>query len=252
MKQNSVYLGVNVDHVATLREARKINYPDPLQAALIAEQAGADLITIHLREDRRHIQDYDVVNFKNIIKTKLNLEIAIENAMLLIAEQVRPEQCCLVPEKRQEVTTEGGLDVVKNKSKVQDAVQRLQAQGIRVSLFIDPIAEQIQAARDCNSDDIEVHTGCYASKKLHTREQQYELQKINDAVKMGLEIGLRVNAGHGLHYHNTQEIARIPGISELNIGHAIIARAIFTGLHEAVRTMKEIIQQASLSQSILI
>lgn len=244
MQQNPIYLGINVDHVATLREARKINYPDPLQAALIAEQAGADLITIHLREDRRHIQDYDVVNFNNIIKTRLNLEIAVEKEMLDIAVNVKPAQCCLVPEKRHEVTTEGGLDVIKNKSKITDAIAQLQQAGIRVSLFIDPIPEQIQAAKDCAADDIEIHTGCYSLQQLHSKEQYAELQKIQSAVNAGLEVGLRVNAGHGLHYHNVTEIAKINGLTELNIGHAIIARAVFTGLDEAVRTMKTLMLQA--------
>ncbi|MBP9723117.1 MAG: pyridoxine 5'-phosphate synthase [Gammaproteobacteria bacterium] len=245
---NQIYLGVNVDHVATVREARKINYPDPLFAALIAEQAGADLITIHLREDRRHIQDQDVSNFKNNLKTRLNLELAAEPEMLSIAEQVKPEQCCLVPEKRSEVTTEGGLDVAGNKSKIKAAVTRLKEQGIRVSLFINPIITQIEAAKECGADDIEIHTGSYAL--ACNLEQERILKDIKSAVNMGLELGLRINAGHGLHYHNVGPIAAIIGVTELNIGHAIIARAITTGMDEAVRTMKKLMNQAR-SQAII-
>jgi pyridoxine 5-phosphate synthase len=241
---NFIYLGVNIDHVATLRQARRINYPDPLQAALIAEQAGADLITVHLREDRRHIQDQDVISLKQHIKTRLNLEIAAENSMLDFAVTHKPEQCCLVPEKREEITTEGGLDIIKNYAKIKQAVARLQQAGIRVSLFIDHDLDQIKAAADCGADDIEIHTGSYAAALLHSKDQFKLLEEIKTAVNVGLKLGLRINAGHGLHYHNVQALAAIEGISELNIGHAIIARAVITGLTEAVATMKNLMTQA--------
>lgn len=243
---NNVLLGVNIDHVATLREARKINYPDPIYAALIAEEAGADLITLHLREDRRHIQDNDVLELKKRLKTKMNLEIAITDQMLRFATDVKPEQVCLVPEKREELTTEGGLDVVKHKSAITDAILRLQDAGIRVSLFVDDSMEQIIAAKECNADDVEIHTGCYANAKLHSEEQACYLSSLRSAVNLGIELGLKVNAGHGLHYHNVQSVAALPGISELNIGHAIVARAVMTGFHEAVSTMKNLIWQASI------
>lgn len=241
---NYIYLGVNIDHVATLRQARRINYPDPVHAALVAEQAGADLITVHLREDRRHIQDYDVLALKQQIKTRLNLEIAVEDSMLDFAIACKPEQCCLVPEKREEITTEGGLDVVKNYIKIKQAVAQLQQAGIRVSLFIDHDLEQIRAASDCGADDIEIHTGSYAMALLHSKHQFAILEEITIAVNLGLELGLRVNAGHGLHYHNVQPLAAIKGISELNIGHAIISRAVMTGLAESVATMKQLMIQA--------
>lgn len=244
MNKKSVYLGVNIDHVATLRQARKTIYPDPIHAALVAEQAGADLITLHLREDRRHIQDQDVLDLKLRLKTKMNLEIATTQEMLDFAVKLQPEQVCLVPEKREEITTEGGLDVINNKQLISDAVARLQQAGIRVSLFIDSDYRQITAAKECMADDIEIHTGCYADAKLHSIEQERYLADINSAVDLGLELGLRVNAGHGLHYHNIQAIAAIEGISEFNIGHAIVARAILTGMDEAVSTMKNLILQA--------
>lgn len=244
MNKRRVYLGVNVDHVATLREARKINYPDPVQAALIAEQAGADLITVHLREDRRHIQDEDVIDLKNRIKTKLNLEIAAIDEMVNFAVKYKPEQVCLVPEKREEVTTEGGLDVISNKKNITETIKKLQDAGIIVSLFIDPDYHQINAAKECNADDIEIHTGSYAHAPLHSKLQAKLLSDLHSSVNLGLELGLRVNAGHGLHYHNVQAVAGIPGVSELNIGHSIIARAVMTGLEESVRTMKNLIEQA--------
>ncbi len=237
---NRIYLGVNIDHVATLRQARKVNYPDPIHAALIAEQAGADLITLHPREDGRHIQKQDVIELKSRLQTRMNLEIAVTEEMLILAEQVKPEQCCLVPEKRTEITTEGGLDVVNNKNKIRDAIVRLQSFGTRVSLFIDDNFEQVTAAKEVGADDIEIHTGCYANARLHSKQQLQYLDNIRSAVNLGLELGLRVNAGHGLHYYNIEPIAGIIGISELNIGHAIIARAVLTGLDEAVRTMKSL------------
>lgn len=239
-----VLLGVNIDHVATLRETRKERYPDPIHAALLAEQAGADLITLHLREDRRHIQDQDVTDLKPRLKTKMNLEIAVTDEMLNFACQIQPEQVCLVPEKREELTTEGGLDILNNKGKIAEAVNRLNEVGIRVSLFVDPNYKQIDAAREVAAHDIEIHTGGYANLPLHSNKQLESLKTIMSSVQHGQELGLRVNAGHGLNYHNICPIAAIPGIAELNIGHAIIARAVFSGLESAVREMKELIYRS--------
>ncbi|MCK2149287.1 pyridoxine 5'-phosphate synthase [Marinobacter alexandrii] len=238
-----VLLGVNIDHVATLRQARGTRYPDPVQAALMAEEAGADGITIHPREDRRHIQDRDVLLLRETLQTKMNLEMAVTDAMLAFAEQVRPECVCLVPEKREELTTEGGLDVEGQEARVAKACDRLAQLGSEVSLFIDPATAQIDAAVRCGAPVIELHTGEYAEAKT-PEEAEAAFQTIVSAVAYARKKGLVVNAGHGLHYHNTERVAAIPGINELNIGHAIIARAVFTGLKDAVRDMKAILDQA--------
>lgn len=241
--QENILLGVNIDHVATLRQARGTLYPDPIQAALHAEQAGADAITLHLREDRRHIQERDVEILVGMLQTRMNLEMAVTEEMLAIAEKIQPADCCLVPERREELTTEGGLDVVSQKQRIKDACERLADASVRVSLFIDADEKQIKAAAECGAPVIEIHTGHFADAKIPA-EHDNELNKIITAVESGLQAGLHVNAGHGLHYHNVQEIAAIPGIKELNIGHAIIARSIFTGLDESVREMKRLMQSA--------
>ena len=235
-----IALGVNIDHVATLRQARGTTYPDPLRAALMAEQAGADFITLHLREDRRHIQDRDVESIRAQLSTHMNLELAANAEMVAIACRVRPQDVCLVPERRQEITTEGGLDVVAHGNEVKEACAALRAAGIRVSLFIDADARQLEAAREAGAPVVEIHTGAYADAASGPA-QDSELQRIRVAVKRGGELGLTVNAGHGLHYENVQPIAAIPGISELNIGHAIVARALFAGWANAVAEMKRII-----------
>ncbi len=238
-----VLLGVNIDHVATLRQARGTRYPDPVQAALMAEDAGADGITIHPREDRRHIQDRDVLLLKEVLQTKMNLEMAVTDAMLAFAEQVRPECVCLVPEKREELTTEGGLDVDGQEERVAKACERLARIGAEVSLFIDPDPVQIDAAVRCGAPVIELHTGEYAeAKDPQTVEASFKI--LADAVAYARKKGLIVNAGHGLHYHNTERVAAIPGINELNIGHAIIARALFSGLKDAVLDMRAILDRA--------
>ncbi|KZX79093.1 pyridoxine 5'-phosphate synthase [Oleiphilus sp. HI0009] len=242
-QQRRVLLGVNVDHVATLRQARGTRYPDPVQAAMLAEEAGADGITIHPREDRRHIQDRDVFVMKETLQTRMNLEMAVTDAMVDLALKVKPEHICLVPEKREELTTEGGLDVVGHLDKVKDACQRLGDAGIEVSLFIDPDEQQILASKNCGAAAIELHTGAYA-EPASNEAQARELGLIVASTELGVSEGLIVNAGHGLNYHNTHEIAQINGMNELNIGHAIIARAVFVGLKEAVREMKSIINQA--------
>lgn len=239
-----VLLGVNVDHVATLREARGTRYPDPVQAALLAEEAGADGITIHPREDRRHIQERDVLVMKETLQTRMNLEMAVTENMLGLAEKVKPEHCCLVPEKREELTTEGGLDVIAQEDRIKDACARLSEIGSEVSLFIDPEPAQIEAAVRCGAQAIEIHTGHYAECK-DPLELQAELGRIRSGLNLALSHGLIVNAGHGLHYHNTHAIAAIPGINELNIGHSIIARALFVGIKDAVREMNALIQSAS-------
>lgn len=238
-----ILLGVNIDHVATLRQARGTRYPDPVQAAIEAEQSGADSITLHLREDRRHIQERDVRLLQEILQTRMNLEMAVTEEMLAIAEQVGPADCCLVPERREELTTEGGLDVAGQKGRIREACQRLAEAGVRVSLFIDAEPTQIEAAIECGAPVIEIHTGHYADARDH-HETEAELARIERAVRLGSEGGLQVNAGHGLHYHNTAAIARIAQIRELNIGHAIIGRAVFVGLQEAVREMKRIMVEA--------
>ncbi len=240
---HTLELGINIDHVATLRNARGTSYPDPIRAALMAEEAGADLITLHLREDRRHIKDADVRAIRPLLLTRMNLEAAVTQEMLDFACEIQPQDVCLVPEHRAEVTTEGGLDVVRHFTQVQAAVKQLQAQGIRVSLFIDADAEQIQAAREAGASVIEIHTGRYADA-INAPQKQAELARIVAGVLAGEQHGLRVNAGHGLHYTNVQTIAAIDGISELNIGHAIVAQAVFVGWEHAVRDMKAIMLQA--------
>jgi pyridoxine 5-phosphate synthase len=243
MNTRAPRLGVNIDHVATLRQARGTRYPEPIQAALLAEQAGADAITLHLREDRRHIQDRDVHMLRDILQTRMNLEMAATAEMLAIATKVRPADCCLVPERREELTTEGGLDVLGGGQALRDYCARLGDAGIRVSLFIDADPAQIDAAAASGAPVIELHTGHYADAQGTARP--VELARIRQAVQTAQDAGLHVNAGHGLDYHNVQPIAAIPGIEELNIGHAIIARALFDGLSEAVAEMKRLIQVAS-------
>lgn len=238
-----VLLGVNIDHVATLRQARGTRYPDPVQAAILAEEAGADGITIHPREDRRHIQDRDVLLLREVLQTKMNLEMAVTDAMLAFAEQVRPECVCLVPEKREELTTEGGLDVDCQETRIAKACERLRAIGAEVSLFIDPDPVQIDAAVRCGAPVVELHTGEYAEAK-NPEQEDAAFDTLLKAVAHARKKGLVVNAGHGLHYHNTERVAAIEGINELNIGHAIIARAVFTGLKEAVSDMKAILERA--------
>jgi pyridoxine 5-phosphate synthase len=237
-----IALGVNIDHVATLRQARRIDYPDPVHAALIAEQSGADSITLHLREDRRHIQDRDVTVLRRLLKTRMNLEMAVTAEMIRFAGEVRPQDCCLVPESREEVTTEGGLDVLAQEARIADACEALAAAGVRVSLFIDPDTAQIEAARRVGAPVIELHTGTYANASGRGRAD--ELERVRAAASLGASLGLVVNAGHGLNYHNVEPIAAIREIVELNIGHAIIARAIFDGLPKAVRDMKDLMRAA--------
>lgn len=237
-----VLLGVNIDHVATLRQARGTRYPDPIQAAIEAEQAGADGITVHLREDRRHIQDRDVRLLAEVLQTRMNLEMAVTEEMLAFAAEIRPAHVCLVPERREELTTEGGLDVAGNLARVQQAVEQLAGHGCEVSLFIDADPRQIEAARDAGAPVIELHTGHYA--ETSGEQQEKELQRIREGVAYARKLGLVVNAGHGLHYHNVEPIAAIAGINELNIGHAIIARALFSGLAGAVTEMRALIMAA--------
>jgi pyridoxine 5-phosphate synthase len=238
-------LGVNIDHVATLRNARGTVYPDPVQAALLAEEAGADGITLHLREDRRHIRDADVEAIRPQLRTRMNLESAVTAEMIDFACRIKPQDVCLVPERREEVTTEGGLDVVRYFSQVQAAVRQLQGEGIRVSLFIDADPAQIKAAAETGAPVIEIHTGRYADVRTDA-EQARELERVHAGVLEGIRCGLKVNAGHGLHYTNVQAIAAIPEITELNIGHAIVAQAVFVGWQNAVREMKSIMVAARL------
>ena len=238
-----ILLGVNIDHIATLRQARGTVYPSPLQAALTAEMAGADAITLHLREDRRHIQDSDVAQIAEAITCRMNLEMAVTDEMLDIACRIRPHDVCLVPERRQELTTEGGLDVAGHFDHIRRACATLAQAGIRVSLFIDADTRQIDAARHCGAPVIELHTGHYADAP-HGAEQLAQLAHIRAAVDYANRLGLHVNAGHGLHYHNVQAIAAIPAIRELNIGHAIVAQAIFVGWTQAVTDMKSRMQEA--------
>lgn len=237
-----LHLGVNIDHVATLRQARGTAYPDPIAAALLAEEAGADSITLHLREDRRHIQDADLVRLHAAIRTHMNLEMAVTDEMLQIAVATRPRDCCLVPEKREELTTEGGLDVSGQQERVAEACAHLAQHGIRVSLFIDPDNEQLDAATAAGAPVVELHTGTYADAS--GEEQQQELARIAAAASYGDSIGLTMHAGHGLHYENVQPIAALPEIIELNIGHAIVARAVFDGFHTAVSEMCRLMQEA--------
>ena len=241
-------LGVNIDHVATLRNARGTIYPDPVRAALLAEQAGADVITLHLREDRRHNQDADVVAIRPQLMTRMNLEAAVTQEMIDFACSIRPQDVCLVPERREEVTTEGGLDVIRYYKEVEAAVKQLQAEGIRVSLFIDADAGQIAAAAAVGAPVIELHTGRYA--EAHGAELAFELERIKTGARVGVEHGLKVNAGHGLHYTNVQAIAAISDIGELNIGHAIVAHSVFAGWENAVREMKAIMIAARLGVSL--
>jgi pyridoxine 5-phosphate synthase len=236
-------LGVNIDHVATLRQARGTRYPSPVQAALLAESAGADSITLHLREDRRHIQDADVHILRELLQTKMNLEMAVTDEMIGIALQVTPQDVCLVPERRQELTTEGGLDVAGQFNAVQAACRTLADAGIRVSLFIDADTHQLEAARAAGAPVVEIHTGRFADA-IRPADTRHELQRISQAVEHGVALGLAVNAGHGLHYHNVQAIAALPGVEELNIGHAIVAQAIFVGWENAVHEMKRLMTQA--------
>ncbi|MGD8172931.1 pyridoxine 5'-phosphate synthase [Vibrio sp. TRT 21S02] len=240
---SSIYLGVNIDHIATLRNARGTKYPDPVHAAEIAERAGADGITIHLREDRRHILDRDVRILRETLQTRMNLEMAVTDEMVEIALNTKPEYVCLVPEKREELTTEGGLDVVGQLEKVKAATQKLTDAGIKVSLFIDADREQIDAAKACGAPFIELHTGHYADAETE-EDQQDELKKIAAGASYAADQGITVNAGHGLTYHNVAAIAAIPEIFELNIGHSIIGRAVFDGLAKAVTDMKAIMEAA--------
>lgn len=241
----TIHLGVNVDHVATLRQVRGTAYPDPLYAALLAEQSGADSITIHLREDRRHIQDRDVHIMRGALQTRMNLEMACTDAMIELALQVKPQDVCLVPEKRTELTTEGGLDVLAHYAIVSTATQRLQQAGIRVSLFIDPEPAQLDAAARMGAPVVELHTGAYA--EAQGPEQARELARIQQAARHAAGLGLVVNAGHGLHYHNVQAVASMGDIVELNIGHAIVARALFDGMAKAVSEMKRLMLEARSS-----
>ena len=238
-----IFLGVNIDHIATLRNARGTQYPDPVHAANVSELAGADGITVHLREDRRHINDRDVEILSQTVQTRLNLEMAVTDEMLAIATRLKPAFCCLVPEKREELTTEGGLDVVGQLDSVKAACTQLADAGIQVSLFIDANEQQIEAAHQCGAPFIEIHTGQYADA-TNEAEQQAELQRLIHGIEYADKIGLKVNAGHGLHYHNVKPIAAIPQLLELNIGHAIIARAAFDGLEKAVRDMRALMQEA--------
>ncbi|PHS25438.1 MAG: pyridoxine 5'-phosphate synthase [Methylophaga sp.] len=239
----SILLGVNIDHVATLRQARGTRYPDPIQAAIEAEQAGADGITLHLREDRRHIQERDVAMLSDILQTKMNLEMAVTEEMLAMAEKYRPSDCCMVPEKREELTTEGGLEIAGQLSKIKDACQRMAEANVIVSLFIDADFAQIDASVECGAPVVELHTGRYADAETPA-ELAHELQVIINAVEYAHNLGLHVNAGHGLNYHNVDKIAEIPNIIELNIGHAIVARSVFTGFQSAVGEMKQLMLQA--------
>ena len=240
----SIFLGVNIDHIATLRQARKTRYPSLVEAALMAETAGADSITLHLREDRRHIQDADVAILRQVLKTKMNLEMAVTDEMLAIACATQPQDVCLVPEKREELTTEGGLDVAGQQDKMKRACTQLAQADIRVSLFIDADSAQLDAARAVGAPVVEIHTGAYADA-LTDAARSVEFERIRKAVAYGRSLGLVVNAGHGLTYHNVQPIAALPGIHELNIGHAIVAQAVFVGWKEAVSEMKRLMVEAA-------
>lgn len=237
-----IQLGFNIDHIATVRQARGTTYPSPIHAALLAESSGADSITLHLREDRRHIQDRDVEILREILQTRMNLESAVTQEMVEFALRIRPQDICLVPERREELTTEGGLDVIAHFDRIRAACSKLRDAGIRVSLFIDAETAQIEAAAKAGAPVIEIHTGHYAN--LHGEEREEEILRIENAVQSAMALGLKVNAGHGLDYHNVQRIAAIAGVEELNIGHAIVARALFVGLPEAVRSMKQLMLEA--------
>jgi pyridoxine 5-phosphate synthase len=239
-----IHLGVNIDHIATLRQQRGTRYPSPIQAALMAETAGADSITLHLREDRRHIQDRDVEILREALQTRMNLEMAVTDEMVGIALHLKPQDVCLVPEKREERTTEGGLDVVAHFERIKQACAALGGAGIRVSLFIAPEKTQLDAAKAAGAPVVEIHTGHFADAETEASQEE-ELARIREAVSYGLKLGLRVNAGHGLHYHNVQKIAAIPGVHELNIGHAIVAQALFVGWERAVAEMKALMVVAA-------
>ncbi|MBX2848896.1 MAG: pyridoxine 5'-phosphate synthase [Acidiferrobacterales bacterium] len=243
-QHHSIQLGVNVDHVATLRQARGVTYPDPMQAADIARKAGADGVTVHLREDRRHIQDHDVYSIRGNVGLPMNFEMAATTEMLKIAKTVKPHECCLVPEKREELTTEGGLNVVSQIDFLSEYVEELQEGGILVSLFIDSDEEQIEASKSIGVDIVELHTGTYADCREDEREG--ELKRIKNGAELAHSLGLQVNAGHGLHYQNVAAIAAIPELVCLNIGHSIVARAVLTGFYEAVFSMKQILNGARL------
>ncbi len=246
MNKQLILLGVNIDHICTLRQARGTRYPEPVQAALISEQSGADGITAHLREDRRHIQDRDIYLLKDMIHTRLNMEMAVTDEMVGIATDVKPFACCLVPEKREELTTEGGLDIAGNFDRMKWACEKLGEAGIEVSLFIDPEEEQIDAALKAGAPVIELHTGRYADAESLT-ERSAELGRIRQAADLAHRAGLQVNAGHGLTLYNVEDICRIPQIVELNIGHSIIAQSVITGLSQAVSDMKQIMKRARLA-----
>jgi len=237
-----IRLGVNVDHVATVRQARKVEVPDPVEAALLAEKAGANGITVHLREDRRHIQERDVELMRQRLKTKLNLEMAVTPAMVALAEKLRPDDACFVPEKREELTTEGGLDVLANKQKILEAVKRLQDRGIHVSLFIDPQKNQLETAKAVGAYAVEIHTGAYCNAAGAEREK--ERDAVAAAAALAHSLGLEVHGGHGLNYDNVLSIVTIPEIVELNIGHSIIARAVIVGIEQAVREMKQVLAKS--------
>ncbi|MDO6564444.1 pyridoxine 5'-phosphate synthase [Amphritea sp. 1_MG-2023] len=245
MEPSRLLLGVNIDHIATLRQARGTRYPDPVQAAAVAEEAGADGITVHLREDRRHIQDRDIYLLAQTLQTRMNFEMAVTDEMISIAEKVGPGHACLVPEKREELTTEGGLDIVGQQSKIKAACDRLAAAGVEVSLFIDPEPSQIDATLACGAPVIELHTGAYADAD-NASAQQAELERIRDAAAYAFSKGLIVNAGHGLNYHNVEQIAEIPQINELNIGHGIMARAVFVGLKQAIVEMRQLMMETQV------
>lgn len=241
--KNRILLGVNIDHIATLRQARHTRYPDPVEAVYAAESGGADGITVHLREDRRHIQERDIELIQQVTLTRVNLEMAVTNEMLNYALARHPEHCCLVPERRAELTTEGGLEVAGNEKQIAEFVHKLQSVGIEVSLFIDPSEKQIKAAKRVGAPVIEIHTGAYADAKFE-RERQHELARVKEAVQIAVAEGLIVNAGHGLNYQNVHDIAAIPEMNELNIGHGIVARALFVGFENAVREMKQLMLAA--------
>lgn len=243
---HALELGVNIDHVATLRQARRTPYPDPVTAAAAAVAGGADSITVHLREDRRHIQESDVLMLRERLRIPLNLEMAVTKEMLEFAEKIRPQFCCLVPERREELTTEGGLNVVAQKTRVSAACAQLRAAGIRVALFIDPAPAQIDAARECGAPAIELHTGAY-SGAADAVARSRELKIIQESADHGTRLGLHVNAGHGLNYENIGPIARISALRELNIGHSIVAQALFVGMEQAVRNMKQLLRETQVS-----
>ena len=242
-RTHTMELGVNIDHVATLRQARGTRYPDPIEAALLAEAAGADAITLHLREDRRHIQDADVFALRKLLRVRMNLESAVTSEMLAIALEVHPHDVCLVPERREELTTEGGLDVLKNFDRVREACERLGAAGIRVSLFINADKSQLDAAKSSRAPVVEIHTGTYADAESG-EQREGELRKVVEAARYGSKLGLQVNAGHGLNYDNVSAVAAISEIAELNIGHSIVAHSIFVGMAQAVKEMKSLIAAA--------